>query len=735
MADYYQRQRYNGRAAGNNGRRQSTKQSRSRRKETLLREKRRVRKDVAVTAILLCAVFAFMVFYMVTYSATQEQTLFENDYNGREEALLSKNLRGKIYADDGSTVLAQSVDDGNGGETREYPYGSLFSHIVGYDKEGGAGIELAENYQLVHSDITLAEKAACDSAGEKYPGNEVYTTLNVDLQQAASDALGDQKGAVIVTDVKTGKILCMVSKPDFDPGTIEENWDSLLADSKTGTLVNRVTQGLYAPGSTFKIFDAIAFMQEDMQNAENFTFDCPGYVTIDGETITCFQWEVHGHLDFIGAFAHSCNSAFATIGYNLDRSSFNLTLKNLLFDQDLPYDMPSSQSSYVLDSDTSTKEVMQLSIGQGQTVMSPLHLNMITAAIANGGTIYKPYSIASVRTAQTSTNPQGRVLDETPEATAAVENAISSDICAKMRELMRGVVEFGTATKLVDRSYNACGKTGSAEFLSGSNESHAWFTGFAPYDNPEVAITVIVEGAGTGGSAAVPVAKDVLDQYFHYDGSSAMQQATYFTSTTSYKTTESDEDKTPDNVMALNMDTNGDGVMDAIDVDGDGVPDAFDLDGDGIADTMAVDGQPVTGSTQSEASDTGDSTEDQTDANGNGIPDAEEDLNGNGIPDGQETQEDGTNTTDTGNADADANQQQQDQTIEQIEQNTETANANGGQNEETSGQNTGTDTVNGQTGEDQNAQAGQESAAGTTPVDTNGDGFDDNTGLQIVPTQ
>ncbi|SDZ77919.1 Cell division protein FtsI/penicillin-binding protein 2 [Lachnospiraceae bacterium NK3A20] len=738
--------------------------SQDKRRAALLKEKLRVKKDIIVTAVLMSAIFLAMTVYMVVYSASQEQTLFENDYNGREEALLSKNQRGKIYADDGKTVIADTVDDGNGGQRRDYPFGNLFAHVVGYDVEGGSGVELQNNYDLVHSDLTLAEKASFDKAGKLYPGNEVYTTLNVDLQKAASDALGSHKGAVIVTDIKTGKILCMVSKPDFDPGTVEENWDSFLADSKSGILVNRVTQGLYAPGSTFKIFDAVEFMQEDPEKADNFTFDCPGYVTIDGETITCYHWEVHGHLDFIGAFAHSCNSAFATIGTSLKKDSFNATLERLYFGKKLPYDMPSNVSSYVLENNTPTKEVMQLSIGQGQTLMTPLHLNMITAAIANGGTIYKPYVVSSVRTAQTKTNPEGKVLSQTDEATAALENAIGETICSKMRELMRGVVEFGTGTKLLDRSYDAAGKTGSAEFISGTSESHAWFTGFAPYNNPEVAITVIVEGAGTGGTAAVPIAKDVLDEYFHYDGSDAMSKSTMYTTTTSTMKTPETPD-TPENVMELNLDTNGDGTMDAIDVDGDGVADAFDMNGDGIADTMAVNGQPVT------SADNGDDTEPaQTtspDTDGDGIPDDQEDENGNGIPDVQETQQTEADTDGDGipdSQDPDANgdgvddaqaatdnaseeqQQQAEQALQQVEQQTAEPDTDGdgipdSQDPDADGNGvddaqeaaapaepqTPANDTNGNGIDD--AEEGQ---ANPAPVDANGDGIDDNTGQPIT---
>lgn len=683
MANYYDEGENQGRRqvpARTGGGRQGRNTNRSRRpassgtapkrsrKSLRQREKHKVRKDVYITSTVVLVMFAALTIYTCVYSATNQQTLFENDYNGREEALLSKNTRGKIYADDGTTELAYSTDtkvsssdtsstesaesstasesstEGDSEEaaaelsddaaTREYPYSNLFSHVVGYAAEGGSGIELAYNYQLVHSDLTLSEKADYDNAGEKYPSNDVYTTLNVELQQAASDALGDNKGAVIVSDVHTGAILCMVSKPDFDPNTIEENWDSLLADSTSGTLVNRVSQGEYAPGSTFKIFDSIEFMNEDMDAAENYSFTCPGYITIDDETITCYHYEVHGTLDFEGSFAKSCNSSFANIGTNLlNRTSFAEFLDNCMFGEDLPFELPSNQSSYVLDAGTSTQEVMQLAIGQGQTLMSPLHLNMITTAIANGGTVYVPYVVDSVRTAKTTQNPEGKVLSQTEPT--AYRTIMSEEIASKMRTMMRAVVEYGTASKIRERSYDACGKTGSAEYVDNETTSHAWFTGFAPYNDPEVAITVIVEGAGSGGTAAVPVARDVLDVYFGYTGSEEDQTVNWYTTdnTIAPSASTDEEDLTTENTISLNMDTNGDGVLDATDIDGDGVADIYDTDGNGIPDTEAIDGQAPAIETTDEAA--SDASSDSTDTENAAETDTTTwvDTDGDGIQD------------------------------------------------------------------------------------------------------
>ena len=284
-------------------------------------------------------------------------------------------------------------------------------------------------------------------------------------------------------------------------------------------------------------------------------------------------------MDLEKAFAKSCNCAFVNIGNSLNRESFCELLNNMMFGEALPYDLPSGTSSYNLSADTTTEDVTQLSIGQGSTLMTPMHLNMVTAAIANGGTIHKDQIIASVKTGT------GTTLSETkPEEYRTV---MTAEVAAKMREMMRDVVKEGTAAKLSSRPYNPCGKTGSAEIVTGESTSHAWFTGFAPEEDPKVAITVIVEGAGSGGVSAVPVVRSVLDEYFGGTPKEGEDDdANYImVGADSSSQTASDPSESTGTTVTLNMDTDGDGIMDAIDTNGDGVPDAYDLDGDGIPES------------------------------------------------------------------------------------------------------------------------------------------------------
>jgi peptidoglycan glycosyltransferase len=379
--------------------------------------------------------------------------------------------------------------------------------VVGYSTNGKAGIEALANYYLINTSIDLSEKVALDTKGSKYPGDFCVTTLDVDLQEVAYNALSARKGAIVVSNPKTGEILAMVSKPDFDPGTIQEEWDSLIADkSPDAKLLNRVTQGLYPPGSTFKIVTALAYLRDNSNKYSDYRFSCNGKYTKEGSTINCYHGESHGAVNFVSAFAKSCNSAFADIGTSVDRKAFGSTLNALMFNQELPLSMTYSQSVARIDQYTSTDDVMQLSIGQGTTSVTPIHMNMITNAVANEGVLMKPYLITEVK------SEEGKVVKS--YSSESYKRLMTKEEALILGQMMEQVVESGTASKLKGLSYTAAGKTGSAEFNTSTSDSHAWFTGFAPIDDPEISVTIIVEDAGSGGSYAVPIAKRIFDAYF-----------------------------------------------------------------------------------------------------------------------------------------------------------------------------------------------------------------------------
>lgn len=459
---------------------------------------------MAVT-YLFVALFLGMMGYTCYYAINNQQELINNSYNGRQELLISQNTRGTIYAA-GGQVLAETQTDADGREKRVYPYENLFAHAVGYASNGKFGIESMANYYLINSNAKLADKVASDVAGSKYPGDSVVTTLDVGLQQVAFGSLGIYKGAIIVSEPDTGRILAMVSKPDYNPNEIDAIWDELIKDKESTVLLNRVTQGLYPPGSTFKIVTALEYIRENPDTYGQYTYQCNGRYRSGQDTINCYHGSVHGYEDFTKSFAKSCNASFANIGMQLDRKQFNDTLNALLFNQELPVSFAYNKSKLTVGEETSDSDIMQAAIGQGATQITPLHLNMITCAIANRGMLMKPYMVDYVK------NNEGAVIKQfSPDAYRRI---LSEEEAATLTELMKAVVESGTGTKLLGMSYTAAGKTGSAEYSSDKTESHAWFTGFAPAEEPEVCVTIIIEGAGSGGDYAVPIAKRIFNEYF-----------------------------------------------------------------------------------------------------------------------------------------------------------------------------------------------------------------------------
>ena len=260
------------------------------------KKNRKKNREIRIVTISFVLLFLGLSGYITYYSVTHKQELINNSYNGRQQMLIAQNRRGRILSAKGE-VLAQTVEDEEGNEKRQYPYQNLFSHAVGYAINGRMGVEAQANYYLINSSAPLSQKAGLELAGEKYPGDDVYTTLDVELQQVASTALGVYQGAILVTEPDTGKILAMVSKPDFNPEEIGEMWEELIADEDSSILLNRVTQGLYPPGSTFKIITALEYIRENPDSYQNYSYNCTGSLTRGQDRIQYYHGSVHGGVN------------------------------------------------------------------------------------------------------------------------------------------------------------------------------------------------------------------------------------------------------------------------------------------------------------------------------------------------------------------------------------------------------------------------------------------------------
>lgn len=479
------------------------------------RSKNRTKRQIYLIMFFFIAVFAVMTYKFASYAIENKQTLITNSYNGRQKVLAAKIVRGSILARDGDVLVSSEVLD-NGIEVRNYTYGNMFAHAVGYAVNGRMGIEADYYYYLLNTNAPLSVKSECDLNKKKYPGDNVLTTFDVDLQRVAYSALGQYKGAIIATDPTTGEVLAMVSKPDFDPAEVADKWDELLHDNESGRLVNRVTSGKYPPGSTFKILTALEYIREHNNDYSNYNHNCTGKITVGEDTIRCYHGTVHGKVDFAKSFSESCNTSFANIGTGLDRDKFADTLRSFFFNEKLPTVISSSTDYLEVSDNVSPEDMLQISIGQGSVGISPLHLNMITSSIANDGILMEPYIVQSI------VNCNGDEVEK--YNSKEYGRLLTLEEAEIMQEIMAKVVREGTGKRLKNCPYFVAGKTGSAEIGLADKESHAWFTGFASMEDENtgkqknICVTVVIEDAGgSGGEYAAPIAKRLFDEYMGID--------------------------------------------------------------------------------------------------------------------------------------------------------------------------------------------------------------------------
>ena len=463
-------------------------------------------REFAVVTYLFLAIFLSMIAYFAYFQIKKSETFINSPYNARQDSFGKRVTRGDIVASNGE-ILATTKTAEDGTETREYPYGRTFAHAVGFSTNGKSGIESFENFQLLRSHAFFLEKIYHEIKNEKNMGDTVVTTLDTRVQNAAYQALGSYRGAVFALQPSTGKIICMVSKPDYDPNTIAANWEFIISEDNTDSvLLNRVTQGLYPPGSTFKLFTLLEYMRENRQYG-GYSYICTGNYEKDGNAIHCFNNEVHGEESLRSSFADSCNTSFANIGLGLNLGEYRNLCSKLLFDSDLPCEYTYQSSKFRLTAQADSGQVMQTAIGQGETEVTPYHLALVLSAIDNGGVLMTPHIIDKI------TNYSGTEVSHTEET--AYKRLLSEKQSAILKEYLNAVVTEGTASALNGQSYSAGGKTGSAEYTD-NKDSHAWFVGYASKDGYEdLAIAVVLEGAGTGSAYAVPVAKAVFDTYFN----------------------------------------------------------------------------------------------------------------------------------------------------------------------------------------------------------------------------
>lgn len=467
-------------------------------------ENRKNNKSIIVSTLIFVITFIAMAGYLIYFNLTQAESIINNSYNKRQGVLSRRTIRGSILSDDKTKLAVTNVDD-DGNETRYYPYSGLFSHTIGYLNNGGYGLESLYGYYMLHSNQNFFEQIGNDLSGNRNTGDNVVTTLNVGLQKACYDALGSNRGAVIVMEPSTGKILAMVSKPDFDPNTLAANWSQITGEGSDSVLVNRATQGLYPPGSTFKLITMLEYLREHKNDYGQYHYICDGTYELGNNTINCVRTTAHGDVDLFSSLAVSCNCSFINIGLSLDLDRYKKTAEKMLFNKELPTNLEYNKSRFVLNGESSEWDIAQTSFGQGKTVITPFHLALITCTIANNGTLMKPYLVSSVE----STN--GMTVKKFKEE--KYDTLITGKEASLLKKGMEQVVKDSFSWLFGGVEYTLAAKSGSAQYGTEGYE-HSLYASFSPADNPEIAVVAVVEGGPQRNTTAAEVTKQIYDYYY-----------------------------------------------------------------------------------------------------------------------------------------------------------------------------------------------------------------------------
>lgn len=445
------------------------------------------------------ALFLALIVMLTYWQVVAAPKLKVNSFNTRSIAEEMKVDRGEIISADG-VKLATNKQVGEY-YYRQYPQGDLTSPWLGYNsvKYGRAGVERVYNEDLSGQSGLLGVENYLDQLlNRTHHGAQLDLTINMKIQRAAAAALGNRKGAVVALDPKTGAILAMVSYPRYDANSLEQEWSTLNADANRPFL-NRAIQGLYPPGSVFKMVVAGAALQTGSVTVDS-SFADTGSVNEGGYVVHNFDNKSYGQHTFTTAFSKSINTTFAKVGVQMGAQTLAQYAGDFGFNQSVPFALGGNKSVFPTASSMDKAHVAQASFGQGQVLATPMQIALVASAIANGGTIMKPYIVQKILSYS-----QNQLSETTP---AKWLTPISSQTAEQLKQLMVQVVSSGTGTAAAIKGVQVAGKTGTAEVATGN--SHAWFAGFAPADNPQIVVAVIVENGGTGGSVAAPIARQVI---------------------------------------------------------------------------------------------------------------------------------------------------------------------------------------------------------------------------------
>ncbi len=454
-------------------------------------------KKIIHLIILSCLLFLSIIVYLTYFQIFQAETIVENPYNRRQWQREEITVRGNLY-DRNGVLIAESIETDEG-IIRKYTHNRLYSHLVGYSHRqyGRSGVEAYYNNEIMGLTNEKSVSRIMERiTGEKIRGNHLYLTLIHQLQLKAGALLKGKTGSIVAIDPNTGEILAMVSKPDFNPNNLVKDWSNLVEDERS-PLLNRGLSGLYPPGSTYKVIMTAAVLENQEIDHQ---YQCEGSITIDGYNLSDYDKKGHGPLDLRKSLVVSCNTNFARMAQELgDRKVMEIS-RRFLLGEAIGGDIPLTKSLFPYENNMKPTDLAAVSIGQGKLLVTPLHMALIAGVFANEGEMLQPKILREIET------PEGRIIDG---PSIQPQRIVEATIANQVKEMMVAAVQEGTGKNARISGVQVAGKTGTAENISGA--SHAWFIGFAPADNPQIAVAVLLEKEGnTGGAVAAPIAREIM---------------------------------------------------------------------------------------------------------------------------------------------------------------------------------------------------------------------------------
>lgn len=476
-------------------------------------------KSIRNVMVIFLFCFIALISYIAYFQVFKGPDIANDSGNKRLWARRNEILRGTIYDKDGNP-LTNSIRVDKFNQSREYIYGDLYVHALGYIDERFGITGLEEEYDNELSKYSSFSngirsllknfdlKKAFENRDEEKIGNGIVTTLDYNLQKVAYDAMGDLKGAVVALNPKTGEVLAMVSKPTYDPKNLEQT----IEDANTGVdteskLLNRTINGLYPPGSVFKTVTLAAALEND-PSITGRTFNDTGKITFDdGTELNNYMKQAHGNLDLQMAYRVSSNVVFGTLSMEMGNEKLKEVSERFGFNSRVPgIGMSISESRFPSLKDYELGNIAQSGIGQASVLSSPMQMAIVAATVANDGVLMEPKLVNKI------VDKDGNTIKEIQNKTLQ-SDVISKEIANTIKDYMGYLVSNNIYRWPAFEGTNAGGKTGTADYMLDDGSEgvpHGWFISAAPLDDPKIAVAVIVEQGENGAGSAADIASKVV---------------------------------------------------------------------------------------------------------------------------------------------------------------------------------------------------------------------------------